>query len=446
MVALLEQLSGLLWSFPVLIILLVLAVLFTVYFRGWQFVMLPKALNLALLQRKEEGAADGEISHFQALMTSLAGAVGTGNIAGVATAIGFGGLGAIFWLWVFALLGMIIRYCESYLASHFRSKEGNEIVGGPMYYLRDGLSSPFLAGWYAVCLILACLTTGNLVQVHSVAEALHSWIGVSKIVTGSVLAFITLLVLLGGIRSIARVTEIFVPIMACLYCIASLVIIVVNLDQVMGIFQMILTAAFQGQAAVGGFVGANFYLALRYGIARSVFSTETGLGTSSIVSAAAQSSHPSMQALVSMTSSFISSIIVCTMTALVIGVTQVLGEIDPASGMLLTGTALAIKAYGQLDGGAGIVTVGLICFAYSTIIAWAYYGEKGLQFLMPKFPLIYFRLVFVGFLVLGSVLKLEVVWLLADCFNGLMLIPNLIGLVLLAPLVLKGTRARWSKT
>ena len=438
----LKQIQALVWSPPLLILLGGMSLYMTVMLRGLQFRYLIYSLKTAFSRQGNETKVAGELTHFQALMTSLAAAIGTGNIAGVATALATGGMGSLFWMWVIALLGMIIKYCESLLAVKYRIRNANgEMSGGPMYFLARGAGMKKTGAAFALFGVLATIGTGNMVQVNSVADALNSSFHIPPLYTGIALAFITGAVLLKGIRSIGKVAEYFVPVMACLYLLGGLAILCLNLDRIPETFLYIISSAFKGEAAFGGFLGSSVALTIQTGIARGIFSNEAGLGTSSIASAAAMTKEPGTQAMVSMTSAFLSTVIVCTITGLVIGVTGVLGTADPETGRILNGAPMALKAFGsQLPGGEYIVTFGLILFAWSTILGWAYYGEKCLEFLTGIKMIPVYRIVYIGCMIPAALLELESVWTLADITNGLMMIPNLIGIFSLREVIYQETR------
>lgn len=422
------------WSFPFLLLLFCSGVYLTVVLRGIQLSRFFLAFRLLFESLRQKGKGKGDLSHFQALMTSLAGAIGTGNIAGVATAIAVGGLGSLFWMLVMAFFGLVLKYAEALLALKYRqSNQDGEISGGPMYYLRYGARRPWMAAAYAAMGLLACFGTGNLIQANSVADGLESLWGIPPIYTGLGLSLVTGMVLLGGVGRIGRLAERIVPFMAVAYVGFALAIIVLKVDLLPGLIRTILVSAFSGQAAVGGFVGSTIMVALTEGFARSVLSNEAGLGTSSIVSAAAASDHPGRQAMIAMTGVYLSTFLVCMMTGLVIGLTGVLGASDPMTGRVLNGAPLAMNAFGFLAGGRYVVTFGLVLFAFTTIVAWAYYGEKMLEYLLgtPRFAKVY-RLAYVLAIVLGSALELSLVWVLADITNAIMAIPNLLGLIALS--------------
>lgn len=412
---------------PVLLVLLVgTGVFYTVRLKGLQFRALPQALRLAF-SRQPQSEAPGDISQFQALMTAMAATIGTGNIAGVATAVVLGGPGAIFWMWLSALFGMSTKYAEAYLAVYFRVRDRNgQMAGGPMYYLEKGLGLKSLAIMFALCGMIAALGTGSSVQSNSVAQAVHNTFGIPGWVTGVVLTSVTGLVLLGGIRSIARVASLIVPAMALLYLAGGAIVIVSNYELVLPALATIVHDAWAADAVAGGAIGA----VIRYGVARGVFSNEAGIGTAPIAAAAAKTNHPQDQALVSMTGTFLDTIIVCTITGIVL---VMAGQFQGGA----TGAALTSNSFEALLPGVGgwVVTIGLIFFAYSTILGWSYYGEKCAAYLFSEKAVVPYRVIYTGFVMLGTAISLDLVWALADVFNGLMAFPNLIGLLLLSGIV-----------
>jgi AGCS family alanine or glycine:cation symporter len=433
--------SDFVWGPPMLVLLVGTGIYLTLRLRGIQFRGLLHALYLAFIVRKEEGA-EGDITHFQALMTALAATVGTGNIAGVATAIFSGGPGALFWMWMTGLFGMATKYAEAILAVKFRVQDKRgEMCGGPMYYLSIGLKQPWLGTLFAIFAAVSAFGIGNMVQSNSVAEAVRVTFHIPNWITGVVLAVLTGLVILGGIKSIARVTEYLVPVMIVVYMVSAMVVIVLEWQHVPQVFHLIMAKAFTPAAAMGGFAGATVKEAIRFGVARGVFSNESGLGSSPIAAAAAQTTTPASQALVSMTQTFIDTIIVCSMTGFVILLTGALG-----SGT--TGSELTAKAFSAaLPGNWGnlVVTVGLILFAYSTVLGWSYYGEKSIQYLLGDASVMPYRILFTIFVFIGAFTQLELVWSFADIMNGLMALPNLIGLIFLSGVVVEETNAYFEK-
>jgi len=439
--SLVGSLNSLVWG-PYMLVLLVGTGLFlTLRLNFISFRYLPYALKLAFSKNQDDKSA-GDISHFQALMTALAATIGTGNIAGVATAVTLGGPGAVFWMWITALVGMATKYAEAILAVKYRIVDDRgEMAGGPMYFLEKGLNMKWLGILFAFFGAVAGFGIGNMVQSNSVAAAIEATFKVPPIASGIVLAILTALVILGGIKSIGRVTSTLVPVMAVFYIIGGLVIILMNIANLPAAVAFILKAAFSGHEAIaGGFAGATVAQAIRFGVARGVFSNEAGLGSAPIAAAAAKTDHPARQALVSMTGTFLDTIIVCSITGLVLAITGMWQEANPAS---LTGAALTTAAFSKgLPGmwGGFIVSVGIILFAYSTILGWAYYGEKCAEYLLGSKVVVPYRYLWVIFVAVGAVAKLSFVWDLADTLNGLMAIPNLIGLLLLSGVVVSETK------
>lgn len=423
------------WGPPMLILLVGTGLYLTLALRGIQFRKLGYSLWLALVKRKEDTDEPGDITHFQALMTALSATVGTGNIAGVATAIAAGGPGALFWMWITGLVGMATKYGEAVLAVKYRVKdEAGNMSGGPMYYISKGLGWKWLGTLFAIFASVAAFGIGNMVQSNSVADAVEATFNIPFYVTGIVLMVLTALVVLGGIKSIGRVTGIVVPVMIIFYTVGALAIIAMKFSAVPAAFALIFKHAFTPTAASGGFAGAAVMLAIRMGVSRGVFSNESGLGSAPIAAAAAQTKHPVAQALVSMTQTFIDTLVVCTMTGLVLILT---GAWDSGK----TGAELTSFAFQNgFVGGQYVVTIGLMLFAYSTILGWCYYGEKSIEYLFGLGAVKPYRYLFVLVVGFGAVAKLNFVWALSDTFNGLMAIPNLIGLLALSPVIIKLTR------
>lgn len=450
----LGRISDFVWGLPTIILLVGTGVYLTFLLRGLQFRELKHSLWLALIKRKEEGA-EGDISHFQALMTALAATVGVGNIAGVATAIASGGPGALFWMWVTGLFGMATKYSEAVLGVRYRQVDARgNMAGGPMYYLSRGIGGPVgktLGFLFALFAAIAAFGIGNMVQTNSVADALRNSFNVPPVVTGVVLAVFAGLVILGGIRSIGRVTSFFVPMMILFYLAGGLLVLIINWRGLPAIVAYVLGEAFTPTAPIGGFLGASVRDAVRWGFARGVFSNESGLGTGGIAAAAAQTRHPASQALVSMTQTFIDTIVVCSITGFTIVATGAWMRTDPATGAALTGAPLTAAAFQTgLPGqwGGYIVSLGLAFFAFSTVLGWAYYGERAIEYLLGARAITPYRVLFVAATFLGAyVLQLQhtagfqLVWTFSDIMNGLMAIPNLIGLVLLSGVVVRETRS-----
>jgi AGCS family alanine or glycine:cation symporter len=401
---------------------------------------LPEAFLLLWRGRKSNDLDDGEISPFNALMTSLAATIGTGNIAGVATAIFLGGPGAIFWMWITALVGMATKYAEAVLAVNYREVDENgAYVGGPMYYIKNGLGKnwQWLAFLFAFFGAIAAFGIGNTIQANSVADALSSTLGIPAWQTGLVMAVIVYAVLVGGIKRIGSVASKLVPFMGLAYVVGAGIIIIQRLDSVPTALQLIVNDAFTGTAAAGGFAGAGIMAAIRFGVARGVFSNEAGLGTAPIAHAAAKTNDPVKQGKIAMLGTFIDTIIICTMTALVI--------ILPGSWTSgETGAALSAYAFKMGLPGYGdyVVSFGLAIFALTTLLGWSYYGERCAEYILGVKCIPWYRIAWVLAIPLGAMMDLEFLWLLADVLNGLMAIPNLIALLLLSPMVFKLSRKK----
>lgn len=426
---------------PLPIILLGIGIYLTFALKGLQFRYLWYALKLAFgFQSKDEG--EGDISHFASLMTALAATIGIGNIAGVATAITVGGLGALFWMWVTALIGMAIKYAEAILAVKYRTAdERGEMSGGPMYFIENGLGWKWLAFSFAIFGAIGAFGGGNMIQANSVADVMKSMFNVDPLWTGLIIAFLTGLTLLGGIRTIGKVASYLVPFMALLYMGGAAVILITHYDKIPSVLGMIFQAAFTGHAAFGGFLGASLMVAIQVGVSRGVMTSEAGLGTASIAAAAARTDFPGRQALVSMTGCFLATIVMCSATGLVLGVTDVFGTIGP-DGKLLTGASLTLKAFQSVfPWGGYVVTSGLILFAFTTLLGWAYYGEKCIEYIFGARSVPYFRILFTLFIIPGAMLELNVVWKISDISNGLMAFPNLIGICALSGAVIAETRS-----
>lgn len=431
------------WGPVMLVFLVGTGVLLTIMLRGLQFSMLWYALKQAFLphRKKEDGSDhDGDISQFGALMTALSATIGTGNIAGVATAVVSGGPGAVFWMWMTAIFGMATKYGEGVLAVKFRTvNQQGQMSGGPMYYIERGLGRHWKWMAYAFALFgtIASFGIGSSVQSNSVAQAIQTSFGINTLYTGIALTVLTAVVVLGGIRSIATASSFIVPVMAIFYVVGGLAIILFNLHLLVPSVKLILNDAFTGQAVAGGAIGS----VIRYGVARGVFSNEAGMGSAPIAAAAAKTDHPVRQALVSMTGTFLDTIVVCSITGivLVMGLLGAGGEfIKPE----LSGAALTTSTFNKLLPGPGgwVVTIGLIFFAYSTILGWCYYGEKCAAYVFGDGSAPIYRLIYVLSVMVGTIVSLDLVWLVADTLNGLMAIPNLIALVLLSGVIVKETK------
>lgn len=427
------------WSMPLLILLLGTGAYLTYLLKGVQFRYLGYAFKQIYAEQKK--SAEGDINPYEALMTTLAGAIGTGSIVGISTALVLGGLGALFWMWVTALLGMATKYAESLLAIKYRNLDSRgEMIGGPMEYIEKGLKKKWLAIVFAIFGSIAALGTGNLVQVNSIAAGVNEVWSVDPWVTGMLLSLITGFVVIGGIKALGHVAGVLVPVMATLYIGAGLFIIGMHLSEIPSVLGQIVSEAFGYSAIGGGIAGSAFLIALQVGVSRSVFSNEAGLGISSIAAAAARTDLPGRQAMINMTGALISTVIVCTITGLVIAVTGALNVVD-AAGNHLNGAKMAIYAFqSSIPGGEYIVTIGLILFAFTTVIAWGYYGEKCFEYLFGERFVMAYRVIYCLLVIPGAALKLEIAWLMADITNGLMAIPNLIALVGLSGIIVKETR------
>ena len=438
--AALNTLSSFIWGPVTLVLLLGVGIYLSLGLKLMPWAKIPHAFGLLKQGRKASG--DGDIPPFQALMTALSATVGTGNIAGVATAIFIGGPGAIFWMWITALFGMATKYAEAVLAVKYRETDQlGKHVGGPMYYIKNGLGQnwQWLAFLFAFFGTIAAFGIGNMVQSNSVADALNTNFGVNTQLTGSVIAALAALVILGGIKRIGTVAGKLVPIMAILYIVGSLLIILAELDQVPAALMVIVDSAFNGHAAAGGFAGATVLMAIRFGIARGIFSNEAGLGSAPIAHAAAQTDNPVRQGMIGMLGTFIDTIIICTMTALVIIISGAWTSGE-------TGASLSTLAYGSsMPFGEYIITFGLVIFAFTTILGWSYYGERCAEYIFGTKIILPYRLLWIAAVFIGASQKVNLIWLLADVMNGFMALPNLIALALLSPVVFKISKEYFSQ-
>ncbi len=433
----LNQISSYVWGLPLIVLLLGTGIYLTFILRGIQFRALIPSLFLAFSKGREDEKSEGDISHFQALMTALSATVGVGNIAGVATAIAAGGPGALFWMWITGLVGMATKYSEAVLAIKYREKDKfGTMSGGPMYYISKGLGMKWLGLLFALFASIAAFGIGNMVQSNSVAHALESAFGVSPWITGIVLCGATGFVIIGGIKSIAKVTSALVPFMIVLYLIGASISLFVNFEQIPHAFYLIVHHAFTPTAATGGFAGAIIRETITKGVARGIFSNESGLGSSPIAAAAAKTANPVRQALVSMSQTFIDTIVGCTFTGLVI-----ISSGHWSSGE--TGAALSAHAFERSvpnNLGADLVSVCLVFFTYSTLLGWSYYGEKYIEFIFKERAVMPYRALFTLVVLLGAVVEFDIVWTFADIMNGLMAFPNLVGLLLLSRVVVEETK------
>lgn len=430
----LTQLNGYLWGVPMIVLLLGTHLYLTIRLRFPQRYIF-KAIRLSLTRDK---GSTGDVSQFSALATSLAGTIGTGNIIGVATAVTMGGPGAVFWCWMTGVLGIATKYAEGLLAIKYRVKTlDGKMLGGPMYALERGLGCRWLGWLFAFCTVAASFFIGNMIQCNSISMLLSEGYQVPPLATGICIALLTCGVIMFGVKGIARVCEGLVPFMALFYVGGCLWLLVRNHQYVWSALQLILSDAFSAQAATGGFVGSSIMLAMRYGIARGLFSNESGLGSAPIVAAAAQTRNPVRQALVSSTSPFWDTVVICAITGLVL-VSSIMAEpsIDSTAGAKLTKVAFGqIPTFGPL-----VLTLGIITFSFSTILGWSYLGEKALEYMFGRRARYVYRVLWVLATFIGSITAINFVWNLGDTFNALMALPNILSLLLLTGVVVKETR------
>ena len=431
----LTELSNFLWGWPMIIMLLGTHVFLTIRLRFPQRHIF-KAIRLSV---KRDPNAEGDVSQFGSLATALAATIGTGNIIGVATAIALGGPGAVLWCWLTGVFGISTKYAEGLLAIKYRVKTpSGKMLGGPMYALEKGLGWKWLAILFALFTAIAAFGIGNTVQANAIATVVNESYGVSPWISGSFVCLMTAAVVLGGVKSIARVCSMLVPFMAALYVLGCLYILVVNAAYLWPALCLIVKAAFTPEAAGGGFIGSTVMMAARFGIARGLFSNESGMGSAPIVAAAAQTRNPVRQALVSSSGTFWDTVIICALTGLVI-VSSVLAypDIDFSNGATLTKDAFSkIPVIGR-----PLLTFGLLTFAFSTILGWCYYGERAMEYLKGKRWVLGYRICYIIAVFLGSVMNLAVVWNLADCMNALMAIPNLVSLLFLNGVIVHETQS-----
>lgn len=428
--------NGYLWGPPMLILLFGTHLYLTFRLRFIQKHVV-KAIKISVTKDKDAG--EGDVSQFGALTTALAATIGTGNIVGVATAVGLGGPGAVLWCWLTGVFGMATKYSEALLSVKYRVKTSDgTMLGGPMYALENGLNAKWLAVLFCIFTSIAAFGIGNMVQANSISVMLQETGGISPQISGIVMAVLTGVVIIGGVHSIAKVCEKLVPFMAIFYVLGCAVILMINSEHILAAISLIVSSAFNPQAAGGGFVGASVIMAMRYGVARGLFSNESGLGSAPIVAAAAQTKNPVRQALVSMTGTFWDTVVVCAMTGLVL-VTAVLN--NPVGLNQLTGAALTKAAFSQIPVvGPIVLTVGLLTFVFSTILGWSYYGERAMEYLFGKKSIKPYRIAWVLAVYLGSVTSLALVWDLADAMNAMMAIPNLIALIALSGVIVSETK------
>lgn len=432
----LDQISGYLWGVP-LLLLLFGTHLFLTFRLGFIQKYTFRAIRMSFT-RSSEG--EGEISHFGALVTALAATIGTGNIVGVATAVAAGGPGAVLWMWLTGVFGIATKYAEAVLSVKYRTvAEDGTVSGGPMYVLEKAMKMKWLAVLFALFTSVAAFGIGNMVQANSIATMVQHNFHVSTWITGVVLTVFTAVVIIGGITSIAKVCEYLVPFMAFFYVAGCVVLLFLRQDTILDTIQLIISSAFTGQAAMGGFAGAGVKEAMRFGIARGLFSNESGLGSAPIVAAAAQTKHPVKQALISSTGTFWDTVVVCLATGIVI-VNSGLWQ----SG--LKGAELTSAAFNEVPYiGNAVLTFGLLTFVFSTILGWSYYGEKAIEYLFGKKLIMPYRWAWVAAVMVGSVASLQIVWTFADIANGLMALPNLVSLIVLSPVVAAETKDYFSR-
>ena len=429
-----SELSSILWGWPMIILLLGTHLFLTIRLKFPQR-KLFKAIRLSVSKDKD---ATGDVSQFGALATALAATIGTGNIIGVATAIALGGPGAVLWCWLTGVFVISKKYAEGLLAIKYRVKtESGKMLGGPMYALEKGLGWKWMAVLFAIFTAIASFGIGNTVQANAIATLTESTYGVSPYITGAIVCATTALVILGGVKSIARVCGMLVPFMAIFYVIGCIYILFVNGAYVWPAITLICKSAFTPQAAGGGFIGTTVMMAARFGIARGLFSNESGLGSAPIVAAAAQTRNPVRQALVSSTGTFWDTVVICALTGLVI-VSSVIAYPDIS---YTDGAALTKSAFSKIPYiGTPLLSFGLLTFAFSTILGWSYYGERAVEYLKGKKWMLTYRVLYIIAVFIGSIANLSIVWNIADCMNALMAIPNLLSLIFLNGIIVHETR------
>lgn len=425
-----DLIKNFLWDNILVYGLLAVGIYYTIRLRVPQFNKIGQGFKQTFggLFKKEKNDEEGSMTSFQALATAIAAQVGTGNLAGVATAIASGGPGAIFWMWFSAIFGMATNFGEAVLAQKYATKVDGEVTGGPAYYLAKGVKSKFLAGFFAVTIIFALGFVGNMVQSNSIAAAVNSAFGINKVIAGVAVAIFVGVILIGGMKRIASFVELVVPFMAALYIVGSIVILVKFRGQVGPAFRSIFVGAFTTQAAIGGAIGVTVKQSVRFGVARGLFSNEAGMGSTPHAHAVARVKHPAQQGMVAMVGVIIDTMIVCTATALINIVTG--AYLEGLDGIEMTQRAFEI---GLGNFGLSFIAIALFFFALTTIVGWYFFGEANIKYLFGTSIVKYYRVLVLGFIILGSFLKVEIVWSLADLFNGIMVIPNLIGLFILAP-------------
>lgn len=441
MYELLSSIDGYVWGPPLLILLVGTGIYLSGRLGFIQMLKLPTAIRLIFTDNADE---DGDISSFAALATALAATIGTGNIVGVATAIKLGGPGALFWMWGAAFFGMATKYAEGLLAIKYRvTDENGEKAGGPMYYITNGLGKKWK--WLAILFSIfgtmtALFGSGTFTQVNSITESLRNTTGLSSQLVSPILAILVGIIIFGGIQSISKVSEKVVPFMAGIYVLAALTVIIFNAHNLIPSLLLVFKSAFTGQAAMGGFAGAGFMLAIQSGVARGVFSNESGLGSAPIAAAAARTNEPVEQGLISMTGTFIDTIIICTLTGLSIIITG-------AWSTDLNGAVLTQYAFSTIFGNIGQIAlaISLVLFAFTTILGWSYYGERCFEFLFGSKAILLYRIIYVLMIAIGGYISLETIWVLADIVNGLMAFPNLVALLGLSPVIISETQKYFAK-
>jgi AGCS family alanine or glycine:cation symporter len=436
MLDLLNQIDAIVWGPWLLVLLVGTGVYLTIRLRLLQMVKLPRALRLIFFARNK---GDGDIDSFKALCTALAATVGTGNIVGVATAIKLGGPGALFWMWVAAFFGMATKYAEGCLAVKFRSiDENGNIAGGPMYYIEQGLGKkwkPLALAFAFFGTLTAMLGSGTTTQVNAITSSLQASMGVPILPSAAVITILVAIITFGGLKSISKTAEKIVPAMAVLYFITTVALLIILSGELPHALALIFEGAFEGTAAAGGFAGAGIMLVMRSGIARGLFSNESGLGSAPIVAAAAKTKWPAEQGLISMTGTFIDTIIICTLTGLTLVVTGVWCGMENGAALTNAAFTSAFPVFGGY-----MLLIGLVLFAFTTILGWNYYGERCMIYLVGTKGVLPYRLVFILLIASGAFLKLEAIWILADIVNGLMAIPNLIALLFLSGICVRETK------
>ncbi|PQJ89353.1 alanine/glycine:cation symporter family protein [Aliivibrio sifiae] len=440
----LVTIDNFIWGPPLLILLVGTGIYFTFRLRIFQLRHLPTALKMVFSKEENQSTGKGDVSSFAALCTALSATIGTGNIVGVATAIKMGGPGALFWMWLAAVFGMATKYAECLLAIKYRKTDSKgQMVGGPMYYIEYGMGNKWLAKLFALfALGVACFGIGTFPQINAIVDSAQLTMNAPAWLTGTVLTILVAIVTLGGIQSIAKVAEKVVPTMAVVYVVSCLTVLIMQVEALPAAIQLVITSAFTGSAATGGFVGASIMLAIQSGVARGVFSNESGLGSAPIAAAAAKTDSCVKQGLVSMTGTFFDTVIICTMTGLTLIVTGVWQ--GDAAGALMTTQAFAL-GLGSDQIGPYLVSIGLMFFAFTTILGWNYYGERCVTYLFGNKGVLPYKVIFIALVASGAYMKLDTIWVIADIVNGLMAIPNLIGLIALRHIIIEETHLFFSK-